>query len=391
MEQKDSLVFMMELPTVALTIIMKNEENLIESCIESAMPFVDAVVVVDTGSTDKSVERVKKTIADFPGTVVELPWKGFAESRNDALNAAYSYSDYALMIDADSKLMASSGLTKLSLCEQLVEPAHRMHLMHGNTRYSRPQITHRDSGAKYRGVLHEFVTFPSNNNELSLINGFVIQNNELGMSYRNRSSRKYFDDAIILRKALEGDVEDLASRYTFYLAQSYLHAGMPTLALENYEKRLQMGGWPEELYISALSKAQIMETLNHPSEAIIAAYLSANEYSPNRAESLCFLARYARVNRIWNLAYRCALWGLEIPEPQDSLFTNVSVYQWRLRYELSISSWYLGKFEQGFQLCEELLKSDYLNDGERKATLGNLDLYRKKINVNHTTNRETSE
>ena len=50
MEQKDSLVFMMELPTVALTIIMKNEENLIESCIESAMPFVDAVVVVDTGS-----------------------------------------------------------------------------------------------------------------------------------------------------------------------------------------------------------------------------------------------------------------------------------------------------------------------------------------------------
>ena len=381
----------MDSPTVALTLIMKNEAELIESCIESAMPFVDAVVILDTGSTDDSVARARKKIGEFPGTVVEQSWRGFAQSRNEALEVAHTYSDYALMIDADSKLVASSGYSKSSLCKQLVEPAHRLHIIHGSTKYSRPQITHRDSGARYRGVLHEFVAFPSANPQIPIIDGFVIQNNEIGKSHRNQNSRKYFDDAITLRKALEGDVEDLAPRYTFYLAQSYLHAGMPTLALENYEKRLQMGGWPEELYISALSKAQIMETLNFPSEEIIAAYLHANEYSAHRAESLCFLARYARGNRLWNLAYRCATWGLEIPEPRDSLFTNVSVYQWRLRYELSISSWYLGKFEQGLQLCEELLKSDYLNNGDRKATQGNLDLYRKKLNVNDTTNPETSE
>lgn len=371
----------MSLPTIALTLIMKNEEEVVGRCIEAALPFVDSVVVVDTGSTDRSVEVARAAIGELPGIVAEIPWKGFAESRNDALGVAGEFADYSLMIDADSMLQAGSGLTRETLAKQLILPAHRLHIMQGNTRYSRPQLTHKNSGAKFRGAVHEFVTFPVGSPEPTLIQGFQILNNGIGTSSRNRNPRKYFDDAIAIRKAMESESGELLPRYTFYLAQSYLNAGMLTLALETYERRSAMGGWAEELYIAALAKARIKAQLKHPESEVVAAFLAAYEALPTRAESLCDLARFARVHNKWNLAYMAATWGSSIPEPLDALFSEVSVYRWGLRYELSISSWYVGNFDQGLSLCEDLLASDLLGDGERKATEGNLDLYRKKLGV----------
>jgi len=276
-------------------------------------------------------------------------------------------------------LVADRGFTRDGLLEQLTEPAHRVSIVHGSTRYSRPQLTHRDSGARFRGVVHEFVTFPSGEISIPLTQGIRIENNALGTSFRNKNPRKYFDDAIALKRALEENPDGLESRYVFYLAQSYLHGGMVNLALESYERRLSLGGWSEELYISAMSIGQLKERLNRPANDVICAYLSAQEFVPTRAESLYHLARYARDKNKWNLAYMSATWGRSIPEPVDSLFMDTSVYSWRLRYELSISSWYVGKFSEGRSLCLELLESDFMNDAEVKATEGNLDLYVKRL------------
>ena len=91
-------------PTIAVCVIAKNEEQFIGACLDSASPFVDELVVVDTGSTDRTVE-----IAKEHGARVEyFEWcDDFSAARNFAIDNATA--DWILMLDADEQLEPDSG------------------------------------------------------------------------------------------------------------------------------------------------------------------------------------------------------------------------------------------------------------------------------------------
>ena len=76
---------------------MLDEEARLPVALES-VAFCDEVVVVDSGSTDRSVEIARAAGA----VVVENPWPGFGAQRNVALDHATS--DWVLEIDADEHL-----------------------------------------------------------------------------------------------------------------------------------------------------------------------------------------------------------------------------------------------------------------------------------------------
>jgi hypothetical protein len=165
-------------------------------------------VVVDTRSTDDSIARAREAIGWKRGTVEQRPWRGFAESGHDALDIAFEHADYSLMIDADSLLFSEPGYDAESLRSQLHGPTHNMHILHGVTKYSRPLLVRRDSGARYKGVVHEFLDFAGRTSR-NMISGFHVVNNGAGTSARNRNPRKYFDDAVVLCDALEANPAQL--------------------------------------------------------------------------------------------------------------------------------------------------------------------------------------
>ena len=83
-------------PTLSLCMIVKNEEDNLEKCLSLARPHVDEIVVVDTGSTDRTLEIAKK----YADVLDEIPWPGsFAVARNHSLSLANS--DYILILDGD--------------------------------------------------------------------------------------------------------------------------------------------------------------------------------------------------------------------------------------------------------------------------------------------------
>lgn len=86
-------------PTLSLCVIAKNEEQFLGDCLASVREIVDEIIVVDTGSTDRTVEIAES----FGAKVFHFPWNGdFAAARNESL--AHATGDWILVLDADEMI-----------------------------------------------------------------------------------------------------------------------------------------------------------------------------------------------------------------------------------------------------------------------------------------------
>jgi glycosyltransferase involved in cell wall biosynthesis len=86
--------------TLSLCMIVKDEEELLPGCLEAVEAAVDEIIIVDTGSTDRTVEIAES----FSARVLHVPWNGsFSDARNAGLDAATG--DWVLYLDADEHLV----------------------------------------------------------------------------------------------------------------------------------------------------------------------------------------------------------------------------------------------------------------------------------------------
>lgn len=89
---------------ISLCMIVKDEERVIDACLQSAEPFFKEVIVVDTGSTDGTVDIARRRGAH----VFQIEWpESFAEARNESLRHAKGR--WIFWMDADDTLPWTSG------------------------------------------------------------------------------------------------------------------------------------------------------------------------------------------------------------------------------------------------------------------------------------------
>jgi glycosyltransferase involved in cell wall biosynthesis len=91
---------MLKLP-ISLCIFVKNEERNIRECLESALPLVSEIVIVDTGSTDKTIDIARK----YTDRVYQIPFSDFGTIRT--ITAHLATQPWVLMLDADERIMPS--------------------------------------------------------------------------------------------------------------------------------------------------------------------------------------------------------------------------------------------------------------------------------------------
>lgn len=86
---------------LSLAMIVKDEEEMLEECLASVEGLVDEIIIVDTGSED----RTKEIAESFGAKVVDFAWTGdFSEARNVSLEHATG--DWVMQLDADERLVA---------------------------------------------------------------------------------------------------------------------------------------------------------------------------------------------------------------------------------------------------------------------------------------------
>src|SRR5690625_3084519 len=86
--------------TISLCMIVKNEEEVLRRCLDTVKDVMDEINIVDTGSTDKTIEIAKK----YTDRVFTFDWTGkFQDSRNGSFK--YAKQDYILYFDADDVLL----------------------------------------------------------------------------------------------------------------------------------------------------------------------------------------------------------------------------------------------------------------------------------------------
>ena len=357
---------------ICLSMIVKNEAPVIERCLRSVKPHIHAWAISDTGSGDGTQDIVRRFMADLPGELIERPWVDFATNRNEALELAKKYGDYALVIDADEILEGEPHFA----WGALGAPGYMLEIAFNELLYRRVALPRLDAQWRWEGVLHEALVSP-HLGAAELLKGLRIRVFTDGARSRQPQAQKFLHDAEVLRKALEKEPGN--ARYAFYYAQSLRDAGDLAGAAAAYEKRAAMGGWAEEVYFSLFQAALLRERTNAPYAEVVAAYLDACNSRTTRAEAPCELARYFRLNKRYALGRHFAEIAARLPVPGDVLFIDRAVHLWRARDEWSVSAYWCGDYAESARLARELLADANLPEGERARVQKNLEFAQAKL------------
>jgi len=359
---------------LCLSMIVKNESHIILECLNSVYREIDYWIIVDTGSTDNTKEIITNFFKEknIPGELHERPWVSFGHNRTEALDLCKGKAHYAFMIDADDYLQGS-----LNFKPNLEVDGYVLRMGREEFSWWRSQIFKLESDWRYVGVLHEYAACGKEKPVLAKLDGDyrVVARTQGARNIGITPIEKYTKDAEILEKALETEPGNI--RYQFYLAQSYFDSQQWEKAEQAYRKRIEMGGWEEEIYYSHYRIAVVKSMLNRPWEEILQAFLDAYNSRPIRAEPLFHIAQIYRMK--FNkpaLGYLFAKMAAEVPYPaNDILFVPDIIYKFGILDELAATAYYAGQPLIGHAACLKLLKENRVPEAEVERVTKNLRQY----------------
>ncbi|WP_027145228.1 glycosyltransferase family 2 protein [Mesorhizobium sp. WSM3626] len=359
--------------TIGLCMIVKNEAQVILQCLASALPLVDYVLVVDTGSGDGTQDLIRAflTTHNVKGAVIDEPWRDFAYNRTFALDRLREVEtvDYAMIIDADDFVVQDPGFDPIEFKSRMEHDLYDIEVSHGGISFYRPQICRNRLPFSFKGVLHEYLEAPPGNLTRETAKGFRVATGRGGA--RSQNPRKYQDDAAVLENALATETDPfLVSRYTFYLAQSYRDCGEREKSLANYLKRAELGFWDEEVYVSLLEAGNLMAALARPFDEVVAVFERATQVVPTRAEALHAASLYCRNQGRNAEGMEFARRGLDLIQPAG-LFVQPWVYDYGVLDEFAVNAYWTGAYRESLDACLKLLATEKLPAQMAKRVLAN--------------------
>jgi glycosyltransferase involved in cell wall biosynthesis len=322
---------------VILMSMIKNENRIIKRLIESSLPIADAICIVDTGSTDNTIEVLTDYFKDFkiPAKIFNGPehaWKNFGHNRTQSFLAAVKYCEelgwdaehtYALAMDADMQLVVKPAFNK----NDLTSLGYKIIQSSGNLEYYNTRFLKLAHSWQCTGVTHEYWD-GANSDSIGMDKIYISDIGDGGCK-----ADKFERDVRLLEEGLKDSPNN--PRYLFYLAQSYKDSGQIDKSIETYKKRIDAGGWGEEIWYSMYTIMKLYAEKKMWPEMEMWGN-KAYEYRKERSENLIYLVRHFRDRRQYHKAWHYYELGAGIKKPDDLLFIETDVYDRQFDYERCI-------------------------------------------------------
>ena len=292
-------------PSIAAVLMVKNEEKNIEKTLKSVVGQVDCIVIYDTGSTDETVNIIKKfsEIQKINLYLKQGIFVDFATSRNSCLDFADTVNvDYLLLLDSNDELKGDclrkictenfkKDINAFLVCQKWISDKL--------TKYFNIRLIKSKKNWRYLGVVHEYIKDISEKNTKIFKldeNLYIYQDrNEDG----NKSFQRFSRDRELLLEDIKKDPKN--SRSMFYLAQTCDCLGFKEECLKYSKLRLDLGGFQEEIFHSLMRCGKHSYSLGNDWNISLEYFLRAyNDF--NRAEPLVTIADYYKDKKMWNIA-----------------------------------------------------------------------------------------
>ena len=369
-------------PKLCLNMIVKNESRVILRLLESVAPIIDYYCICDTGSTDNTKEMITNFFMTkgIQGKIIDEPFRDFGYNRSVALKACESIPniDYILLLDADMVLTGQVIENPQEFKKRLTADVYYISQGTATFFYKNSRIVKNYKGFSYWGVTHEYLQ-TSNGTQYDYLDRSQIFIEDIGDG--GAKADKFERDIRLLKKGLEENPNN--DRYTFYLANSLRDAGHLKEAIEMFQKRIEIGGWVEEVWHSYLSIGKCWKMLGEIEKAIVT-WMNGYQFYPKRIENLYEIIHYYRNNGKNRLAYDFFLmadqsrkeWGAS----DDFLFLQKDIYDYKIDYELSIIGYYVNYRNYDMpKVNMKVLDDPNCPADTKRNVLNNYKFYAKKI------------
>ena len=289
----------MNIPKVSLAVIAKNEEHNLQGLIASFKDAVDEIIIVDTGSTDRTKELAK----NLGAKVFSFEWNdNFSEARQYSFDMCQG--EFIIWADCDDRLCEGGAEGIKQLLQAGKSDVYFMQWKVGNDRAWRERMVRKGSGKWVRPIHENFQFNPGV--KVSYVNGMFIEHpsTHLKKSSHERNRRILTN----LTKESGLDLFYLSTEHfrnnDLKLATKYANAALQILSDENYKYEL--------MFLMALAATTRGEREKYA--------LSAFNLCPFRREALIFLCQEALVNRWDARALALAQMFYSLPLPKFEFF-----------------------------------------------------------------------
>ena len=269
--------------TISLSMIVKNEENTIGRCLESVKDLVDEIIIVDTGSTDKTKEVVRQ----YTDLIFDFQWiDDFAAARNYSFEQASM--DYILWLDADDVLLEEDQKKFLNLINDLDSDTDSVSMHYhletdskGNVISSlrRNRLVKRKNNFKWYGAVHEYLDVSGNiiQSEIAVTHFRVHHDSDRNLRiYENRFANG----------------KEFSPRDLFYFANELFEHKKYQQAIDFYKQFLETKkGWVEDNISACGSLADCYHVLGEK-EKECQYIFNSFKYDTPRAEFCCRMGHY---------------------------------------------------------------------------------------------------